>query len=138
MQETAKNRQKSERDRERAKKTLWYPLFSLIFPIIGFKINQQQFLFQWPLPNKSSSLFHPVSNFWIFKVDEKVKLKKKNYKNHQPGAYIGKSPNTETLTIPNHIGTIVYEANPDVSFHPHNSCEPQALYYKLPLHLVVS
>ena len=125
----SKKEKKSERDRERAKKTPWYPLFSLNFPIIGFTINQQQFLFQWPFPNKSSLLFHPVSYFWIFKVDENVRLKKKkNYKNSQPGAYIGKCPNTETLTIPNHIGTIVYEANPDVSFHPYiNFCELTAV-----------
>ena len=143
MQETAKKRKKIERDQERARKwTLWYPLFSLNFPILGFTINQQQFLFQWPFLHKSSLLFCPVSYFWIFKVEENAKLKKKkkkkNYKNPLPGTYIGKRPKTETLTIPKHIGTIIYEANPDVSFHPYNFCEPQALYYKLPLHLVVS
>ena len=84
---------------------------------------------QFALP--SSILFLDFQSRWKGEIE-----KKKNYKTPQPGAYIGKCPNTETLTIPNHIGTIVYEANPDVSFHPYNFCEPQ-LYYKLPL-LVVS
>lgn len=114
-----------------------------VVSIILFKLShhrlynkQQQFLFQWPFLHKNSLLFHPVSYFCIFNVQENVKLKKKNYKTPQPGVYIGKCPNTKTLTIPKHIGTIVYEANPDVSFHPYHFCEPQ-LYYKLPL-LVVS
>ena len=86
---------------------------------------------QFALP--SSILFLDFESRWKCETEKK----KKNYKNPQPGAYVGKCPNTETLTIPNHIGTIVYEANPDVSFHPYNFCEPQLYIYKLPL-LIVS
>lgn len=85
---------------------------------------------QFALP--SSILCLDFESRWKCEIEKK----KKKYRNPQPGAYIGKCTDTETLTIPNHIGTIVYEANPDVSFHPYNFCEPQ-LYYKLPL-LVVS
>ena len=120
-----------------------------VVSIILFKLSHHR------LYNKSATIsfpmaFSPQEQFALlssilfldFKVEENAKLKKKKkqkkYKNPLPGTYIGKRPKTETLTIPKHIGTIIYEANPDVSFHPYNFCEPQALYYKLPLHLVVS
>lgn len=123
-----------KRESGRARKwTLWYPLFSFNFPATGFTINQQQFLFQWPFLHKSSLLFCPVSYFWILKVEEHVKLRK-NDKNPHPGAYIGKCPQTETFTKPNHIGSTVYEANPDVSFQPIDFCELKL--YKLPLLVV--
>ena len=115
----------------------------ILFKLSHHRLYNKSATISFPLAFSPQEQFALLSSiyFWIVKVEENAKLKKKtkkNYKNPLPGTYIGKRPKTETLTIPKHIGTIIYEANPDVSFHPYNFCEPQALYYKLRLHLVVS
>ena len=147
LNHNAGNSKKEKKNRERSRKS---QKMNYVVSIILFKLSHHR------LYNKSAIIFFPMAFspqeqfallssilFLDFQSRRKInaklkKKKKKNYQNPLPGTYIGKCPKTETLTIPKHIGTIIYEANPDVSFHPYNFCEPQALYYKLPLHLVVS